>query len=78
MHWYRCCIVSGTRPQHGQRLVVVCPRLYRIIMVEKVLLVNFVMNYAMWKVVLPHARLNAMRSIPSWSIMLFRFQSVHY
>ena len=47
VHWYRCCILSRAKPQFRQSLVVTCPCRCRIFMVGKVLLMHFVMKFAM-------------------------------
>ena len=78
VHWYRCCIVAGDTPQWRKSFVVACPRHCRIVMVDKVLLIQFVMKYAMWKLVLSRDSLNDLRSIPSHSDMWVRFWLDHY
>ena len=44
VHWYLCCIISGTRPQHKQRLVDSCPHCCTIFMLNMVLLIHFTMK----------------------------------
>ena len=53
VHWYIGCICSRSRINHGQILVVVCPHLYRIVMLENVLLIHCVMKCAMWMIFYP-------------------------
>ena len=78
VHWYRCCIVSGANTQRGWRLVVACPHRCMIVMVAKVLLIHFVVKFAMWTVVASRARLNYLRSIASQSSMWVKFWSSQY
>ena len=78
VHWYRCCIVSFASPQRRKMLVVACPLCYRIFIVDKVLLIHFVMECDIWKLILSCACLNYVRSIPLQSSMWVRFQLAHY
>ena len=55
-----------------------CPRHCRIVMVEKVLLIPFVMKFTMWTVVLSGACLNDVSSIPSQYDMWVRFLLSQY
>ena len=50
-------------PQRGERLVEACSCCCRIGMVERVLLMNFVIKCDIWTVALSRARLNGVRSI---------------
>ena len=78
VYWYRCCIVSISKPQHGQRLVVTCTCNFRIVIVDNVLLIYLVMKCAMWTVVVSRARLNDVRLIPYQSTMRVSFQLDKY
>ena len=75
VHWYMCCIVSGVTPQLSQRLVVACTCQCRIIMVGRVLLMNFMMKCSMCTVVVTHDRLNDVKSILSQCYVWFRIWS---
>ena len=78
VHWYRCCIISGAITKHGQRLVDVCPRLFKIIMLDWVLLIRLVMKCDIWNLVLPHSRSNGERSLTSQSATWVSFLSIQY
>ena len=67
VHFYICCIVSGATSQRKQILVFACPCCCRIVMVGKVLLMNFVMKRAMWTIAAPCPCLNDVSLIPSQS-----------
>ena len=73
VHFYRCCIISGVTPKRGQRLVVVCPRRCRIVIVGRVSLIHFMMKCAMWMVVISRDFFNYVRSISSHSTAWVRF-----
>ena len=75
VHWYICCIIYGSKPHYGQRLVVACPRWCRVFMVDKVLLIQFLIKFAIWTVVLSCAILNDVRSITFQSTMWVSFLS---
>ena len=77
VHWYMCCIVSGVMPQFRQGLVVVCLNWFRIVIVGRVLLMNFLIKRSMWSVVVYHNILNFVKSISSQSAMWVRFWSFH-
>ena len=78
VYWYRCFIASGTRPHHGQILVDACPCCYIIVMLDRVLLIHFVMKCDIWTVFLSRARSNGERSILSQSSMWASFWSTQY
>ena len=78
VHWYRCCIVYVDKLHRRKRLVVVCPLRCMIFMVDKVLLINFVMKCAMWTVVVSRACLNYVRSITSQFDIWVRFLLAQY
>ena len=75
---YIRCIVSGPTPHQNQRLVDVCPCRCKTVMVDRVLLINFVMKCDIWAVVLSHARSNGVRSFTSQSDMRVIFRSTQY
>ena len=78
VHWYRQCIVSGDLSQQDKRLVEACPCSCIIVMVYRVLLINFVMKCNIWTVVLSYACSNGVSSISSQSAMLVSFLSAQY
>ena len=77
-HWYMCCIVYRAKPQIRQRLVVAFPCRCWIIMLDRVLLIHFLMKCAMWTVFLSSARCNDVSLITSQYDMLVRFQLAQY
>ena len=60
---------SGKVAQRGNRLVDACPCHFKIVMVDRVLLIHFMINGDIWTVVLSRDRSNGVRSITSQSAM---------
>ena len=75
VHWYRCCIISGTRPQHVQRLVDECNHCCRKFMVDRIFLIHCLMTCVIWTVVFYCDRSNFEGLFYSQSTMWVSFWS---
>ena len=78
MNWYRYYIVYGDLTQQCKRLVEACPCCCRVVMLERVLLIHFVMKCDIWTIFLSRACSNGVRSISSQSAIWVIFLSAQY